>query len=835
MKVILFAFLFISHIYPVPIYSQNLITNQFKHNYPSLNAELKRNFNFMSFDDHLVLPWSQDEFIQFTFEGLELTDVLTGETALMPIPQFVGSFESALQFGFIGNSQSINLKKNINQKNLTGFIEYGFDGFQPSGKTILGTDGISLGYRNFTAMVSGQIPVIENSQFAVAGRQIRSSSFWKNDEPIGETFGGLNYNSVDFGNYDRESEKLENFTSSLTYPKYRKNALFDQKDIDISLVLPYQQFEFSYLGLFNQMKGNEGVLPLEIFNPDHQMQRNKTTYANQFGLKINVNENNQLNFKFSCFNNFVEQNDPTWGSDIKSALSPETNPYYYKTNYGLDVKTNGYYAENLYVIKFDPAGKSFFDYYKTEQKRIRFDLNYALKLNENNTISFSGYYKEFQLRKLKYWLGSIVQNSRPNSDDITLSESSAIDQYGYDFLGNKIDSKYFPVKKPNEWRVGSEYEFITDEMEMHFGLNYKKIEMKSLDINHIERNSQRQITDNSFDSVPSKGYILPEIMLTFKPNKYFSSSFSYKKQAYSPDYDKVFTGYGKRIREIGGLLDDNNYLGTIPTESTLINICSQMNFYENHIIEVAYYQNERVNSLTDLYKEIIDFDPLYGVLGINYKGSSNETLLDHGFQLNHSYRKESLFLKTQFVINKGNNSPKTKSYQFSEILNYMTDENLRFGFDHLTFSLNYYFTKEEPTYYKVYLIYQSTISGNHIFTYPEYGFFERYNNNGTAIRYFPQRKEYQNLDFRISKIVPQINLEVFILCRNLLNDVKLYEAENFYVGEFNPTEYRVLINNRIKENNGQKALDIYKDIKENNRPELYQQPRNIIIGLNYVF
>jgi len=310
------------------------------------------------------------------------------------------------------------------------------DNFAGAGESYFG--GYSYGYSEYILSASGPvIPGNKKLKFFLAGNNLYTRS-------PQEYFQGVDFKNVK----DPRPEFADDEPFDFYYPDgYSVNEASNAFNINGNLTLDLSPISLraNVSHLYRERRLGIGM---NNYNSRSQAGlQEEHTFTTSLKMTHIINPTNFYDLIVNYVNDFEVEMDPTFKHDIFAYGDSLSN-----AAVGFDMDADSNRPNNLTaynVLSIAPSPRVYDEYRKTNYQQIGGKFNFLSQMTKNHEVKLGVEASTYKIRR--YYHSSpvtIAANARSTGDGSLGTIFPRIDNYGYDELGNEINSGTYNAKKP---------------------------------------------------------------------------------------------------------------------------------------------------------------------------------------------------------------------------------------------------------------------------------------------------------------------------------------------------------------------------------------------------
>ncbi|MCF8260845.1 MAG: TonB-dependent receptor [Melioribacteraceae bacterium] len=538
----------------------------------------------------LHLRGSRSDEVGYYLDGVDISSPISGSRTVSISPDAVeeiavetGSYSA--EFGG-ANGGIIRTQLRTGTTDYHASVEYitdnigfqSFDDFYQQDGTRLGA--YWYGSSDFSAVLSGPVPMLKNVKFFLNVRSVFDKDFSKRG------YSGFDYGYVGDGLADQPEL---NDSLWMVHPEgVRYNNGGGSYNIAGTVTMDFNPITLRIGGTLTSSRNNAASSsPYWLLN-------------NREGITDGLN--NSISLKLThvlSANMFYEVNagyTSNWGQTYDAHLGRNFWAYgdsVANANAGVvwnrrarESATNwtGRYrtprSYNIYGFSFAAPGATPVNYSEFDQSQISVNAAFSLIAGKNHTMKIGGEFKQFTLRS--YTVGS--QSTFANNLDQGLTKDQilyqfGVNNYGYDIYGEKTDEDgFYAPHKPTFASF-----FIQDRIEftdiiLKLGLRYDYIDIDNKEFVDPSRpelgigtnHNQGNLLEAGFKDVPTFSAVSPRISVSFPVTDKTVFHAGFGKYVQQPGLNQTYLGYHALAYRIGGgfFFSDPDGANIRPTRKT---------------------------------------------------------------------------------------------------------------------------------------------------------------------------------------------------------------------------------------------------------------------------
>ncbi len=467
--------------------------------------------------------------IAYLVDGFSVTNPFFNSNGVPLIPEAIEQIELhsgayGATFGG-GNGGFILTQFRRGGDSLKYSLDYRTDEFFSPGKQFLNTT--SNGYRNVVATLSGPLPLgvrffLAAQHNYVRNRQLMFLEPFRYDDLVTDQISahgpGVQLpGTLEFSrNYLHNNWQMNN--------SLQGNISFASGPLALQLLVSYGAEEFP--------EGSQWPVVMEnYYRQKRNMMNESITLFGGLRGRYAINENISLSAAFSYYDRFARLYDQDFGDDWQLYADSASNAKKGYTGF-----TSKYIGPQSYSTIFnfrfrDPHSPNNF-YRKNNQNGTTASLDVKASPFpgwniEAGAITEIWSLRTYRVENISYFLSNAQHSYRSDNERrVRLIRSGSIDNFGYDFLGNKVDEGFDAPRTPSKSTLYINNEIKHDGVALNFGGRYEIHDsgVPVLPMDDIVADTYGDYTDmnlvvvdeNRFKERKPTGLFLPRVSLSYQ-------------------------------------------------------------------------------------------------------------------------------------------------------------------------------------------------------------------------------------------------------------------------------------------------------------------------------
>lgn len=534
-------------------------------------------------NNELFVRGGREGEIAYFVDGANTTNPITSTQTVGVIQEAIEEFQ--LQAGgytaeFGGaNSGIVRTTLRSGTPTYKGSLDLQTDDFAKPGKSFLGSS--SFGYRNFVGTLSGPFPAINNFKFFLAGQH----NYLRNRDQRYIT--PFRFDSLVTDVNDARGEGVPLPGPIAFGENYIPGNSKETNTIQGTLSYDLQPFKFRFSGSYQadeQPFDAEWPRALEnYFNQRRgRIDKSKVAFGNLRFSHI-LNQTTFYEVGVSMQNRNFKRVDPDFGDSWLQYTDSVANA---RIGYNFD-RPEGYSSERRFApppaystinaFEFDHPNTPNNTYQKNNQASLGLTGDITSQLNKHWEIKGGAEYNSWETRHynvgniqsaMEFLYGENGKSIRtfPNQNDrrVRLAKAGVINHYGYDVMGNPVESGLDGPRKPlfASAYVQNKYEY--QDLIINFGLRYEYFDTKnktfsdplnpSFDPNLDVIDESKLVEQDAFS------FVLPRISFSFPVTAATVFFAQYGKYAQMPSLENLYVGNTLLSRTVSIFTRGNAFL-----------------------------------------------------------------------------------------------------------------------------------------------------------------------------------------------------------------------------------------------------------------------------------
>ncbi|QQS36879.1 MAG: TonB-dependent receptor [Ignavibacteriales bacterium] len=585
--------------------SNTIITPEEMENLPvrGVNSVVSTQTGVVNQDGNLYVRGSRSDQVAFYVDGVLVNDPVFGGARTLGIfnavqeIQFQAGGYSA-EFGG-ANAGIISTTSKIGTEKYQFSFEGITDNFVQVGNKFLGT--YSYGYSEYAFTAGGPItPEYKNLRFFIAGNNVynRTPVNWYR----GANFPGL-YDPDRKAAYDLavasgSSNPGTVDTIDFIYPAgYLLNSGQNTYNLQGNLYWDLNPFTIRLNGSFRYTEGRNGRVLLTHRTSDRAGYNEGQTITSSLKITQVLSDKAFYDVIFNYFDDYNVNMDPIFKHNVAAYGDSVEN-----AKVGTTLRSDGQFPTSIVIYgnSFTRSVVPFNNYTKNRSRNMGGTLNLLYQIGQHHELKTGGDFKYFTIRRYSVAPVSTVNLARSQPEAEYYDLYNRPDNYGYDEVGNLIDSGINGPKHP----VFAGY-YIQDKMEfsdliVNFGLRLDYIDtdgQRFKDPSKIKFLEGDVLDPDGLEDVPVFSQISPRLGFSFPVTDKTVFHAQYGKFVQQSRLRDIYQGYNLVADNIkGGFAIQNPVgFGLTPERTTQYEIG-----FKQQIGEIFAFD------LTGFYKDIKD-------------------------------------------------------------------------------------------------------------------------------------------------------------------------------------------------------------------------------------